>query len=96
MLALSRAYLSSPKVILLDEVSMGLAPLLVAQIFSSLVELASTGTSLLIVEQYVGMALKVSDYVYLLKRGEVAWSGAAKDVNEALVLSSYLGDGEVG
>jgi branched-chain amino acid transport system ATP-binding protein len=96
MLALTRAYLSSPKIILLDEVSMGLAPLVVAQIFASMIELAKAGTSLLIVEQYVGMALKVADHVYLLKRGQVAWSGAAEDVNEALVLSSYLGDGEIG
>ena len=96
MLAVSRAYLSSPKIILLDEVSMGLAPLVVAQIFASLVDLAKAGTSLLIVEQYVGMALKVADYVYILKRGQVAWSGAAEDVDEALVLSSYLGDGEIG
>ncbi len=70
MLALARAYVQKPAVVLLDEVSMGLAPKVVDEIFDFLARLAEGGTSLLLVEQYVARALAVADYVYLLGRGE--------------------------
>jgi branched-chain amino acid transport system ATP-binding protein len=92
MLALGRAYLSNPKVILLDEVSLGLAPLIVDKIFDSLRELAATSVALLIVEQYVHRVIEMADYAYLLNRGEVAWTGRASDLEHETILSGYLNE----
>ena len=90
MLALTRCFMTSPKVVLLDEVSMGLAPLIVDQIFEALRKLAATGTSLLLVEQYVGHALAFADHLYLLDRGEVAFSGSPDDIDEDELVQQYL------
>jgi len=91
MLALARAYVQHPRVVLLDEVSMGLAPKIVDEIFEFLILLRSQGTSLLLVEQYVTRALAVSDYVYLLFRGEVAFAGEPAELDDADVFASYVG-----
>jgi branched-chain amino acid transport system ATP-binding protein len=91
MLALSRAYLSEPSVVLVDEVSMGLAPALVDQIFVTLRDLAARGVALVIVEQYVGRALEIADDVVLLDKGQVTFSGKAAEVNEASLVQNYLG-----
>ncbi len=91
MLALARSYLASPKVVMLDEVSMGLAPLVVDQLFKSLRRLADSGTSLLVVEQYVNRALEMSDHVYLLNHGNIVHSGSPNDLDEDAVVQSYLG-----
>jgi branched-chain amino acid transport system ATP-binding protein len=91
MVALARAYVQTPRVILLDEVSMGLAPRVVEEIFQFLARLASHGVSLLIVEQYVKRALAASDFVYLLNRGEIAFAGEAGEVDSEGVFSAYLG-----
>jgi branched-chain amino acid transport system ATP-binding protein len=95
MLALARSYVQSPKLILLDEVSMGLAPMVVDQIFEFLAVLASTGASLLLVEQYVTRALAISDYVYLLNRGSVAFAGEPAELEDEDMFAQYLG-AEVG
>ena len=91
MLALSRAYVAEPATVLLDEVSMGLAPLIVDEIFSYLRRLASEGTSLLVVEQYVARALELADYVYILNRGRIRFAGEPAEVGDQTVLESYLG-----
>lgn len=91
MLAVARAYLSEPKVVLLDEVSMGLAPLVVEEIFDSLQALAREGVSLLLVEQYVTRALALADHVYLLNRGEIGFSGSPEQLDEDELASRYLG-----
>ncbi len=91
MLALSRAYVAEPATVLLDEVSMGLAPLIVDEIFSYLRRLASEGTSLLVVEQYVARALDLADYVYILNRGRIRFAGEPAEVGDQTVLESYLG-----
>jgi branched-chain amino acid transport system ATP-binding protein len=91
MLALARAYLSGPEVVLLDEVSIGLAPVLVDQIFSSLRVLASTGVSLVLVEQYVSRALGMADVAYLMARGAIAWTGPAADLDTDAITRAYLG-----
>ncbi|WP_433602472.1 ABC transporter ATP-binding protein [Nocardia sp. CA-135953] len=91
MLALSRAYLAKPSLVMLDEVSMGLAPVVVEQIFESLHILASNGTALLVVEQYVERALQMSDHVYLLNRGQVVFSGRPDELDENEVMRGYLG-----
>ncbi len=91
MLALARAYVANPSVVLLDEVSMGLAPKIVEEIFSYLRELARTGISLLIVEQYVSQALELADYVYILDRGRLTYVGEPAEISEEQIAHSYLG-----
>jgi branched-chain amino acid transport system ATP-binding protein len=91
MLALARAYVQSPRFVLLDEVSMGLAPLIVDAIFEFLAVLASEGASLLLVEQYVARALEIADYVYLLNRGEVAFAGEPSELEGTDVFQTYVG-----
>ena len=91
MLALSRAYVAEPATVLLDEVSMGLAPLIVDEIFRYLRRLASEGISLLVVEQYVARALELADYVYILNRGRIRFAGEPAEVGDQTVLESYLG-----
>ena len=91
MLALARAYLSDPKIIMLDELSMGLAPRVIDEIFEALEGLTRAGIAMLLVEQYVSKAIAVSDRVVLLNKGEVAYNGAASAVDEATLLHGYLG-----
>jgi branched-chain amino acid transport system ATP-binding protein len=91
MLALARAYVQHPKVVLLDEVSMGLAPKLVDEIFEFLALLAREKVSMLLVEQYVTRALEIADYVYLLNRGEVAFAGEPSELSGDAVFAQYVG-----
>ncbi|HVU72962.1 MAG TPA: ABC transporter ATP-binding protein [Mycobacteriales bacterium] len=91
MLALGRAYLADPTVVLLDEVSMGLAPRVVDEIFGSLRALAATGVALVVVEQYVTRALELADQVVLLDRGTVGFCGSPATLDEAELMKSYLG-----
>jgi branched-chain amino acid transport system ATP-binding protein len=95
MLALSRCFLSDPKVVLLDEVSMGLAPRIIDEIFEALLELSRRGVALLLVEQYVSRALHVADHVYLLGRGCVTFSGAPAELDESELMRRYLGGDEL-
>jgi len=91
MLALARAYIADPKVWLLDEVSMGLAPKIVDEIFEFLGRVARDGSSLLLVEQYVTRALALADYVYLLNRCQVAYRGEPSELADEDVFARYLG-----
>jgi branched-chain amino acid transport system ATP-binding protein len=91
MLALTHAYVGNPKVVLLDEVSMGLAPKIVEEIFGYLHDLAAEGTALLLVEQYVSRALQLADYVYILDRGEITFAGEPSEISEETIMNSYLG-----
>ena len=91
MLALTHAYVASSQVVLLDEVSMGLAPKVVDEIFDYLRQLASTGTSLLLVEQYLPRALALADYVYVLNKGRITLVGEPHEISEDVVAQSYLG-----
>jgi branched-chain amino acid transport system ATP-binding protein len=91
MLALCRAYVAEPVTVLLDEVSMGLAPKIVDEIFDYLRRLAAEGLSLLVVEQYVARALELADYVYILNRGQICFAGEPGEVRDETVLESYLG-----
>ncbi len=92
MLAIGRALMSRPKVLLLDEPSMGLAPVLVEQIFETVTGINKEGTTVLLVEQNAYMALQVAHRGYVLQTGEIALSGSAKDLqaNEE-VRKAYLG-----
>jgi branched-chain amino acid transport system ATP-binding protein len=91
MLALSHAYVSKPNVVLLDEVSMGLAPKIVEEIFDYLTQLGRNGVAQLLVEQYVGQALKMADYVYILDRGRISFAGEPGEISEETIMNSYLG-----
>jgi branched-chain amino acid transport system ATP-binding protein len=95
MLALSAARVRHPSVILLDEVSMGLAPQVIDQIFGFLTELAAGGASLLVVEQYVPRALELADYVYVLRQGRVAFVGEPVELTTEDVFAAYLGTSAV-
>jgi branched-chain amino acid transport system ATP-binding protein len=91
MLALSRAFLSEASVVLVDEVSVGLAPVIVDAIFDALRALAAQGTSLLLVEQYVQRALAMADTVYLMKRGQLTLAGRPADLDQSELMAEYLG-----
>ena len=92
MLAMGRALMSSPKLLLLDEPSMGLAPILVDEIFSIIQEINKTGTTILLVEQNAYKALSIADRAYILETGTVIKSGKACDlINDEAVKSAYLG-----
>jgi branched-chain amino acid transport system ATP-binding protein len=92
MLALGRALMSRPKLLLLDEPSMGLSPILVEQIFAIIKELNETGTTILLVEQNAQMALSVADRAYVLETGGIAVSGAGKELSESdEIRKAYLG-----
>jgi branched-chain amino acid transport system ATP-binding protein len=91
MLALARAYIQRPRVALLDEVSMGLAPVIVDEIFEFLRMLAGEGSSLLLVEQYVTRALDIADYVYLLHRGQVRFVGEPTELESTDIFKEYVG-----
>lgn len=90
MLALSRAYVSNPRVVLVDELSLGLAPVVVDQLFDFLSTLLARGTALLIVEQYVSRALGIASDVYVLSRGRIVLHAASDEVSEADLFERYL------
>ncbi len=95
MLAIARGLLQRPKILLLDEPSMGLAPLLVRQIFEIVRDIHREGTTILLVEQNARMALQTAQQAYVLERGEVAVQGpAAQLAGDPRVQAAYLG-GEV-
>lgn len=91
MLALARAYARRAPIVMLDEVSMGLAPILVDEIFRFLGRLSAEGHSLLIVEQYVSKALALADLVYLLVRGRVVFAGEPAEISGTDLFAHYLG-----
>jgi len=93
MLAMGRALMSSPKLLLLDEPSMGLAPMLVEKIFEIIVDINKSGTTILLVEQNANMALSIAHRAYVLETGEVVLSGPAKELAEdPEVRKAYLGE----
>ena len=92
MLAMGRAMMSHPKLLMLDEPSMGLAPLLVEQIFDIIRELHAAGTTILLVEQNASMALEVADRAYVLETGRITMSGTGREMAESpAVKAAYLG-----
>ena len=94
MLALGRALMSGPRLLLLDEPSLGLAPIIVREILEVVVELRRRGVSILLVEQNARAALQIADDGYVLETGEVTLSGSARELSQdPRVIESYLGLG---
>ncbi|GAA0816165.1 ABC transporter ATP-binding protein [Clostridium tertium] len=92
MLAIARALMASPKVLLLDEPSLGLAPLIVKNIFEIVKEINSEGTTVLIIEQNALQTLKLADYAYVLEIGEISMCGKASElIQDKRLLEAYLG-----
>ena len=92
MLAIGRALMGAPRLLLLDEPSMGLAPLFVEEIFAIIAALKADGTTILLVEQNASAALDVADHAYVLENGRIVLSGPAADVaNDPGVAAAYLG-----
>lgn len=96
MLALARAHVTGAPVVLLDEVSMGLAPIIVDEIFAHLRGLADEGRSLLLVEQYVGRALEMADYVYVLRKGRIELAAEPGELGSDTLMAAYLGSSVAG
>jgi len=94
MLAMARAVMLNPEIVLLDEPSMGLAPILVDEVFRIIARLKSEGVTMLLVEQFAAAALNVSDYGYVLENGRIAVHGPAEKLkNDPAVKAAYLGGG---
>ncbi len=92
MLAMGRALMSHPKLLMLDEPSMGLAPILVEEIFNIIREFHASGTTILLVEQNAEMALQIADRAYVLESGKIALSGTGKELAESdEIKKAYLG-----
>jgi branched-chain amino acid transport system ATP-binding protein len=94
MLATGRALMSRPRVLLMDEPSMGLAPLLVQSIFDTILEISKQGMTVLLVEQNANMALSIANRAYVLETGTIVLSGSAEEVrHDPRVRAAYLGEG---
>ena len=92
MLAIGRALMADPKVILMDEPSMGLAPVIVEEVFATIRRLKETGIPLLLVEQMAKKALEVADYAYVMERGRIVIQGTPADLGrDERVIAAYLG-----
>lgn len=97
MLAVARALMSRPRLLLMDEPSLGLAPLLVSEIFKLIAELRSLGMTILVVEQNVRMTLNIADRAYLLNLGRVEFTGTPDEIrSEGSIERAYLGGSQVG
>lgn len=92
MLAIGRALMSHPKLLMLDEPSMGLSPLLVDQVFDIIKQIHSQGTTILLVEQNAGKSLNIADHAYVLENGKIAYQGTGKELSESdSIKKAYLG-----
>lgn len=92
MLAISRAIMSNPKLLLLDEPSMGLSPILVDEVFDIIKEIHKQGTTILLVEQNAEKALQIADYAFVLETGNITLEGTGKELrNNDLIIKAYLG-----
>lgn len=85
MLSLARVLVVQPRLLIADELSLGLAPIVVGEVYATLRAIRCSGTALLIVEQHIGHALDLCDNVVLLEHGRVAWNGPANDASDVLV-----------
>ena len=95
MLAMGRALMARPRVLMLDEPSLGLAPRIVREIFAIVAELKTTGVSILLIEQNARAALQIADWAYVMELGEIVMQGPAAELaGDKRVIESYLGLGQ--
>lgn len=95
MLSLARALVVGPKVVIVDEPSLGLSPLLVDSVFQSLAQAKALGITMVLIEQFAHRALALSDHCVILRRGRVAWSGKAEEADEQVTAKYFGGDAAV-
>jgi branched-chain amino acid transport system ATP-binding protein len=96
MLALGRALMARPRILMLDEPSLGLAPLIVREVFRTIAELRAGGVSILLIEQNARAALQITDYAYVMENGAITVEGSAAELREnPSVVETYLGRGSV-
>lgn len=93
MLAVARALVTQPALLMIDELSVGLAPVVIDEIFAAVEMLRAEGRSLLVVEQYVHRALAIADYVYILQKGRVVFVGEPAQCQGGTIFERYLGEG---
>lgn len=93
MLALSAAYVANPRLVLVDEPSLGLAPIIVDLVFDFLKTLREKDVALLLVDQYALRTLAIADHAYVLRRGEIAYDGTASDLLQGNMFEKYIGEG---
>ena len=91
MVAIGRALMSNPEVLLCDEISLGLAPVVIRDIYAAMPRIKASGASVIIVEQDIGQALKVADRVYCLMEGRVTLEGRAAAISRAAIHAAYFG-----
>lgn len=91
MVAIGRALMSNPRVLLCDEISLGLAPVIIKDIYAALPSIRETGTSIIVVEQDIGQALKVSDRVYCMMEGRITLEGAPSALSRDAIHNAYFG-----
>jgi branched-chain amino acid transport system ATP-binding protein len=91
MVAIGRALMSNPRVLLCDELSLGLAPLVIRDIYGTLPRIRREGASIVIVEQDIGQAMRVADRVYCLQEGRVSLTGSPQDLTREQVSAAYFG-----
>ena len=91
MAAIARALMSNPRLLLCDELSLGLAPIIVRDIFARLPEIVAEGSSLIIVEQDIAQALKAAAHVYCLQEGRIALQGNAAELTRESISAAYFG-----
>ncbi len=93
MLAVARALVTEPALLMIDELSVGLAPVVIDEIFAAIELLRAEGRSLLVVEQYVQRALAIADYVYILNKGRIVFIGEPAQCRSGTIFERYLGEG---
>lgn len=91
MVAIGRALMSNPRVLLCDEISLGLAPVIIKDIYAALPKIKASGTSIVVVEQDIGQALKVADRVYCMMEGRITLEGAPSDLSRDAIHNAYFG-----
>jgi branched-chain amino acid transport system ATP-binding protein len=91
MVAIGRALMSNPRLLLCDELSLGLAPVVIRDIYERLAKIAAEGTTLVIVEQDINRALQAADRFYCLQKGRVSLTGPARDANREAITTAYFG-----
>ncbi|MCE5973142.1 ABC transporter ATP-binding protein [Sinirhodobacter sp. WL0062] len=91
MVAIGRALMSNPRVLLCDEISLGLAPVVIRDIYAAVPRIRESGTAIVVVEQDIGQALKIADYVYCMMEGRVTLSGRPSDLSREAIHDAYFG-----